>query len=42
MKKDNSNSNLPPWVIIVLKVIVYAAGLLAAGYGVQTAATRLM
>jgi len=44
MKKNNPTNDpqqKPNWLLIVAKIIVYAVGLIAAAYGVQTAAALL-
>lgn len=44
MRKDNPTNNpneKPNWLLLVAKIVVYAIGLIAAAYGVQTAAALL-
>lgn len=44
MRKDNPTNDpneKPNWLILVAKIVVYAIGLIAAAYGVQTAAALL-
>lgn len=41
MKIDPKNENGDPWWVIVVKVLVYAAGLFLAGYGTTSAAMTI-
>lgn len=44
MRKDNPTNDpneKPNWLLLVAKIVVYAIGLIAAAYGVQTAAALL-
>lgn len=44
MKKTNPTNDPQQkhnWLLIVAKIVVYAVGLIAAAYGVQTAAAML-
>lgn len=44
MRKDNPTNEpneKPNWLLLVAKIVVYAIGLIAAAYGVQTAAALL-
>ena len=44
MKKNNPTNDPPQkpnWLLIVAKIVVYAVGLIAAAYGLQTAAALL-
>lgn len=34
---EQASTNLPPWLVIVLKVLAYALGLILAGAGSMTA-----
>lgn len=35
------NPNVRKWVVIIIKVIIYALGLIATAYGLETAAAAL-
>lgn len=44
MRKENPTNDpneKPNWLLLVAKIVVYAIGLIAAAYGVQTAAALL-
>lgn len=41
MKNDFSEEKNSPWLLIALKVVAYALGLILAGYGTTAAAQAL-